>query len=60
MTEEMRKDIRAAFERVNAGTQDLEPLDWMETSLPTRYRSGGEEVTYSWWPEEGFEYPGEH
>ena len=60
MTEEMRADICAAFERVNAGMQDLEPLDWMENSLPTRYLSDGEEVTFSWWPEEGFEYPGEH
>ncbi len=60
LTEKMRRDVRVAFERVNSGKQDLEPLDWMETSLPARYRSGGEEVTYSWWPEEGFEYPGEH
>ena len=60
MTEEMKKDIRAAFEWVNSGAQDLEPLDWMETTLPTRYLSGNEEITYSWWPDEGFEYPGEH
>lgn len=60
MTERMRRDIRDAFERINTCTQTLEPMDWMYTTLPEYYLSNGQEVRYSWWPADGFEYPGEH
>jgi alpha-galactosidase len=50
---EQRRDLRAAF-ALAARPQPLgEPLDWQETTWPTRWRLGNEERTYDWIGPEG-------
>lgn len=45
---EQRRDLRAAF-ALAARTQPLgEPLDWQETTWPTRWRLMGEARAYDW------------
>jgi alpha-galactosidase len=45
---EERKALRAAFIRASQSAPTAEPLDWMETPAPKRWRFGSEEVTYDW------------
>lgn len=57
MTEEIRKDLREAFRLSSAQTAVMKPLDWFETSIPTRYSVDGEEIRFSWmkdWGMDGF------
>jgi len=45
---EERKALRDAFLRASEPAPTAEPLDWMETSAPRRWRFGNEEATYDW------------
>jgi alpha-galactosidase len=46
--EEERRDVRAAL-AIAARAEPLgEPLDWQQTSCPTRWQLAGAEVTYDW------------
>lgn len=45
---EERKALREAFLRASQCAPTAEPLDWMETSAPKRWRFGAEEVSYDW------------
>jgi alpha-galactosidase len=45
-----RAAIRIAFAR-SASTQEagLEPLDWMETTVPERWRAADQTLVYDWY-----------
>ena len=43
-----RQALREAFLRASQPAPTAEPLDWMETAAPQRWRLGGEEVRYDW------------
>ena len=45
---EERTALRDAFLRAAQPAPTAEPLDWMETPAPKRWRFGIEEVTYNW------------
>jgi alpha-galactosidase len=48
LSEDVRRDVRAAFARA-ARPQPLgEPLDWQQTAWPARWRLMGETVEYDW------------
>ena len=50
---EQRRDLRAAL-ALAARPQPLgEPLDWQETTWPSRWKLLGEERTYDWVGREG-------
>jgi len=45
---DVRRDLRAAFERA-ARPQPLgEPIDWQQTTWPSRWKLAGEEVSFDW------------
>jgi alpha-galactosidase len=48
-----RTAIQAAFARAARPQPAGEPLDWMDTTLPTRWRFGRETVAYRWSGESG-------
>jgi alpha-galactosidase len=48
-----RQAIQAAFARAARAQPGGEPLDWMDTTLPTRWRFGRETVAYRWSGESG-------
>ncbi len=43
-----KQALRAAFARAEKPQPLLEPLDWMDTTAPQRYRQGGETLEYCW------------
>jgi alpha-galactosidase len=45
---DQRRDLRAALAIVAAPRSLGEPLDWMQTVYPSRWRLGGEERRYDW------------
>ena len=40
--------MRVTRIRASQTAPTAEPLDWMETPAPKRWRFGSEEVTYDW------------
>ena len=48
-----RRDLRAALELAAAPQPLGEPLDWLHTTLPARWRLMNEERTYDWFGEDG-------
>lgn len=49
-TEEVDRDLSAAIRLALDGGSPggIEPLDWLDTSQPQRWRDGATDVTYSW------------
>jgi len=48
LSDDVRRDLRAALARA-AQPQPLgEPLDWQQTSWPSRWRIGGQTIDYNW------------
>jgi len=45
---EERRALREAFLRASKPEPTAEPLDWMDSSAPRRWRLGAETVTYDW------------
>ena len=45
---EERKALCEAFLKASQPAPTAEPLDWMESTTPKRWRFGREEVTYDW------------
>lgn len=45
---EERQALREAFLRASKPAPTAEPLDWMESTAPRRWRLGAEEATYDW------------
>ena len=50
---EQRQAIRTALARAGRMQREPEPLDWMETTAPRRWKFGTEEKTYDWFSDEG-------
>ncbi len=48
LTEEMKSDIKAAFEWASAYIPSGEPLDWIETTCPEKWKLAGEILTFNW------------
>ena len=48
-------DLAEAFRYGSEQADVLQPLDWMETTTPTRWLLNGEEITIDWYPEAGTE-----
>ncbi len=51
MGAEQRKAVREAFARASVPQPLGEPLDWMETTEPSRWRFGRTETDYHWFPD---------
>lgn len=47
-TNEVKKDITAAFERAAHNTDASEPIDWMETKIPQKWKSTFGTDEYEW------------
>lgn len=47
-TAEQSQALRDAFARASVPQPAAEPLDWMDTTCPRRWRFGQEEITYNW------------
>lgn len=50
---EQREAVTLAFAIASREQPYAEPLDWLETTCPARWRIGGKERTYAWYPSEG-------
>jgi alpha-galactosidase len=50
---EQRRALREAFALAAVEQAAPEPLDWMKTTSPARWRLGGSEARYRWYAEEG-------
>jgi len=46
--EEQKRDLRAAFARAAVPQPLAEPVDWMRTVYPERWRMAGGDRTFSW------------
>jgi hypothetical protein len=45
---EQKAELRAAFATASQTLEPAEPLDWMETTCPQRWKIGGKIKTYDW------------
>ena len=55
---ETRQAIRRAFASAAVEQSVAEPLDWMDTTAPSRWRIHGQTVQYGWYgPEGGSPFP---
>jgi len=45
---EVRKSIREAFTRASEVQPNAEPLDWMESLTPSKWKLNGQELEYKW------------
>jgi alpha-galactosidase len=48
ITEEMKQDLKKAFQRASIQEDELIPLDWKNTTVPERYLMSGEKKEYTW------------
>lgn len=48
VTEEQKRELRAAFELAAREPSPAEPLDWLDTTCPARWKLNGEEVRFEW------------
>ena len=55
LSEDEEKELQKAFEIASKQSDELIPLDWMETTTPSRYLINGKEVTFNWHTEIGNE-----
>ncbi|RAP75593.1 hypothetical protein DL346_17585 [Paenibacillus montanisoli] len=47
-TREQQAELRRAFEMAAIEQQPAEPLDWLETTCPSRWLMNGKEIDYDW------------
>ena len=52
---EQKAAVREAFAVAAVAQPPAEPLDWLDTTCPKRWRLGGREVTFDWTGESGVE-----
>jgi alpha-galactosidase len=52
---EQEAAVREAFARAAVAQPPAEPLDWLETTCPRRWRLGGREVVFGWTDDGGVE-----
>lgn len=57
---EQERALREAFALAGACQPPAEPLDWLDTTCPARWRLGGAERVYDWYAEEGLPLDGPH
>lgn len=53
LTVESRNAIRQAFAKASRPQPAAEPLDWMETTIPARWRVGTNNREFDWYPPDG-------
>jgi alpha-galactosidase len=46
LSEEEEKELQKAFEIASLQKDEFIPLDWMETTTPSRYLLNGEEISF--------------
>ncbi|HHW45574.1 MAG TPA: alpha-galactosidase [Clostridiales bacterium] len=54
LTQDMKADLKEAFELASRQENTMKPLDWFETSIPTRYLIDGKEHEFDWMLPHGF------
>ncbi len=52
---EQKRALREAFTHASVVQPMAEPLDWLETTAPERWRVSGETITYDWYQAKGIE-----
>ena len=52
-TDEIKADLKRAFEINLKAKGELEPVDWMENLCPERWEKNGREICFDWIPEDG-------
>jgi alpha-galactosidase len=52
--ERERAGLRAAFATASRVHSGIEPVDWMESTMPSRWRSNGGVTSYEWFADRGF------
>jgi len=55
LNEEEEAELQEAFEIASRQADEFIPLDWMETTTPSRYLINGKEVSFNWYKETGNE-----
>ena len=55
LNEDEEKELKRAFEIASEQKDEFIPLDWMETTTPSRYLINGKEVTFNWYSQIGNE-----
>lgn len=55
LNDEIVEQMIQAYARSSVQEDVMIPLDWMENVCPERWLLNGEEVTFSWYPDEGVE-----
>jgi alpha-galactosidase len=53
LTAESRGAIRHSFEAASKPQSPAEPIDWIETTTPARWRIGGKIREFDWYPPDG-------
>lgn len=48
-----KKALSAACASVSQAQMDTQPLDWMQTTAPRRWKAGGDLATFEWFEKEG-------
>ena len=55
VTDKIEQQMIAAYARSSVQEDVMEPLDWMENVCPERWLLNGEEITFTWYPDDGVE-----
>ena len=55
LSEEQREELKDAFAVASLQEDEMIPVDWMETTTPSRYLVNGKEVRFKWYTEKGNE-----
>lgn len=55
LNENEEEELREAFEIASRQSDEMIPLDWMETTTPSNYLINGKEVTFNWFSQAGNE-----
>jgi alpha-galactosidase len=56
VTSEEKGLLKTALAAAARIQPEAEPLDWMETTTPERWRLGGKTARFSWFGEEGVDF----
>jgi len=56
VTPEEKSILKTALSAAARIQPEAEPLDWMETTSPTRWRLGGETAHFTWFEKEGVDF----
>lgn len=55
ITEEIKQDLKAAFKKASEQKEEMEPLDWFDTVIPSEYKVDGKLIKFDWIGEQGLE-----